>query len=87
MNATNQSGITMSASVRTVVKDANGIAFDPASLPHSFTYDSNGNMLTDTCVEQGAVIRQKTFTYAETNGVWLKQTESAWINATDTWQG
>lgn len=77
----------MSASVRTVVKDANGITFDPNSLPHSFSYDENGNLLTDTCVEQGAVIRQKTFTWVEVNSVWLKQPESAWINVTDTWLG
>ena len=77
----------MSASIRIVVKDSNGITFDPNSLPHSFTYDENGNLLTDTCVEQGSVIRQKTFTWAEVNSVWLKQTESEWVNVTETWQG
>ena len=77
----------MSASVRTVVKDANGITFDPASLPHAFTYDGNNNMLTDTCFEQSAVVRQKTFTYQEgANGVWLVATESAWVNVTETWR-
>ena len=77
----------MSASVRIVVKDANGITFDPNSLPHQYTYDANGNMLTDTCIEQGAVVRQKTFTYTEVNTVWLKASESAWVNATETWEG
>jgi len=77
----------MSASVRIVVKDANGITFDPNSLPHKYTYDANGNMLTDTCIEQGAVVRQKTFTYVEVNSVWLKASESAWVNATETWEG
>ncbi|MGF6994657.1 hypothetical protein [Paraburkholderia sp. GAS32] len=78
----------MSASVRTVVKDANGITFDPSSLPHEFTYDANNNMLTDTCFEQSAVVRQKTFTYLEgANGVWLVKAESAWINVTETWRG
>lgn len=77
----------MSASTRIVVKDSDGIAFDPASMPHSFTYDANGNMLTDTCVEQGAVVRQKTFTYVQINSLWLVSTESAWLNISETWQG
>ncbi|MBB5543349.1 hypothetical protein A8H39_10785 [Paraburkholderia fungorum] len=78
----------MSANVRVVVKDANGITFDPTSLPHSFTYDANNNMLTDTCFEQGAVVRQKIYTWEEgANGVWLKGTESAWINVNEGWRG
>ena len=78
----------MPQSVRTVVKDANGITFDPASLPHEFTYDVNNNMLTDTCFEQSAVVRQKTFTYQEgANGVWLKTIESARLTVTETWRG
>lgn len=77
----------MSASVRIVVKDANGITFDPESMPHAYTYDTNGNRLTDTCFEQNAVVRQKTFTYVEVNSAWFVATESAWLNVTETWQG
>jgi len=57
-------------------------------MPHAFTYDANNNLLTDTCFEQSAVVRQKTFTYQEgANGVWLKATESDWVNVTQTWRG
>jgi hypothetical protein len=76
----------MSASTRIVVKDSNGITFDPASLPHSFTYDANANLLTDTCFEQGAVVRQKTFGYTQVGGVTLVESESAWENITSTWR-
>jgi hypothetical protein len=76
----------MAQPVRIAVKDANGIAFDPASLPHAYSYDTNGNRLTDTCFEQGAVVRQKTFTYVQINDVWLIETESAWDNITQSWR-
>lgn len=69
----------MSASIRVVVKDANGITFDPTSLAHQYRYDTNGNMLTDTCIEQRAIVRQKTYTYEQIGESWLVQTESAWI--------
>jgi YD repeat-containing protein len=72
----------MSASVRSVVKDNLGQTFDPGSLPHSYTYDANANLLTDTCIEGGAIVRVKTFTYIEQNSIWLMVTESAWINET-----
>lgn len=77
----------MSASVRTVIKDSNGITFDPTALPHQYTYDSNGNMLTDTCIEQGSIVRVKTFTYVEVNSIWLKASESAWENVAESWRG
>ena len=77
----------MSSSVRIAVKDTSGITFDPASLPHAFTYDSNGNLLQDQCIEQGAIVRVKTFTYTEINSAWMVATESAWINVTENWQG
>lgn len=71
----------MSASVRVVVKDNLNQTFDPGSLPHSYTYDANNNLLTDTCAEQGAIVRVKTYTYvAGAGNTWLVETESAWIN-------
>ena len=71
----------MAASVRTVVKDSNGITFDPASLPHTFTRDANGNMLTDTCIEQGAIVRVKTYGGWTLYGAqWFHLTESEWVN-------
>ena len=76
----------MAAGVRILVKDSAGIAFDLASCAHRFTYDANGNLLTDTCFEQGAVVRQKTFTYVQINDVWLIETESAWDNITQSWR-
>jgi hypothetical protein len=77
-----QKGIAMASPVRVVIKDNEGKPFDPDSLPHSYTYDDNGNLLTDTCVEQGAIIRVKTYTYVEVNSSWLVSTESAWVNET-----
>ncbi len=76
----------MAAGIRSLVKDDRGITFDPASLPHSFAYDTNGNMLTDTCIEQGSIVRVKTFTYAQVNGMWLMQTESVWVNETENFR-
>lgn len=73
----------MSTSTRIVVKDNRGITFDPGSMPHQFTRDSNGNLLTDTCIEQGAIVRVKTFTYEEIGGAWYVQTESAWANQSE----
>lgn len=75
--------IVMAAPMRLVIKDNLGKPFEPASLPHAYTYDTNGNKLTDTCTEQGAIIRVKTFTYAEVGTTWLVQTESAWVNMTE----
>jgi hypothetical protein len=68
----------MANPVRLVVKDSNGVAFDPASLPHSYTYDTYGNMLTDTCVESSAIVRVKTYTYTGANNS-LVASESAWM--------
>lgn len=71
----------MSASTRIVVEDSSGITFDPASLPHSFTYDAHGNLLTDTATESnGATVRVKTFTYVQVGTAYFVETESLWIN-------
>lgn len=70
----------MAAHIQTVIKDNLGKQFDPNSLPHSYTYDANGNRLTDTCVEAGSITRVKTYTYVQSGTVWVVQTESAWIN-------
>jgi hypothetical protein len=78
----------MAEGVRLLAKDANGVTFESGALPHQYMYDANNNMLTDTCFEQGAVVRQKMYTWEEgANGVWLKGTESAWINVTEGWRG
>jgi len=78
----------MAEGVRILVKDANGVTFEPGALPHQYTYDANNNVLSDTCFEQSAVVRQKTYTWEEgANGVWLKATESNWVNVTQTWRG
>ncbi|NYH24700.1 hypothetical protein [Paraburkholderia bryophila] len=70
----------MSASTRIVVKDTDGITFDPTSLPHAYTYDTHGNMLTDTCIEAGSIVRVKTFTYEQIGEAWVVQSETAWVN-------
>jgi hypothetical protein len=78
----------MGTATRIVVKDSQGIEFEPGALAHQYEYNANNNMLTDTCFEQSAVARQKTFTYQEgANGVWLVATESALQNVTETWRG
>jgi hypothetical protein len=77
----------MSVGVRILVKDSAGISFDPASCAHQFSHDANANVLTDTCFEQGAIVRVKTFTYNEIGAVWVVATETQWINVTDSWQG
>jgi hypothetical protein len=75
----------MSASIRIVVKDNLGITFDPASLPHTYTRDENGNMLTDTCIEGGAIVRVKTYGgWTQYGAQWFNLTESAWINQAQT---
>ena len=43
----------------------------------AYTYDANGNQLTDTCIESGVIVRVKTYTYTE--AVWLVASESAWM--------
>lgn len=72
----------MASPMRLVVKDNMGKPFEPSALPHAYTYDANGNMLTDTCTEQGAIIRVKTYTYVEVGTAWHVSTESAWVNET-----
>ena len=69
----------MASATRIVVKDSSGITFDPSSLPHQYTRDTAGNMLTDTCTEAGSIVRVKTYTYEEIGGAWCVQTESAWV--------
>lgn len=69
----------MANAVRIVVKDNLGKTFDPASCAHQYKYDENNNMSVDTCIEQGAIIRQKTYTYVEVGTAWLVATESAWV--------
>ena len=69
----------MANAVCIVVKDNLGQTFDPASLPHSYEYDANGNLLQDQCIEQSAIIRQKTYTYVEVGTAWLVASESAWV--------
>lgn len=73
----------MAAPMRVVIKDNEGKPFDPASLPHSYTYDVNGNKLTDTCIEQGAIVRVKTYTYVSVASAWHVATESAWVNQSE----
>ncbi|MFM0165742.1 hypothetical protein PQR39_35600 [Paraburkholderia sediminicola] len=73
----------MASPVRVVIKDNEGKPFDPDSLPHAYTYDANGNKLTDTCIEQGAIVRVKTYTYVQVGTAWLVETESAWVNASE----
>lgn len=71
----------MTARINTVVLDSKGVGFDPASLPHSYTYDANGNMLTDTCVD-GATTRVKTYTYTQVASAWKVATVSGWVAKT-----
>ncbi|HDR9003229.1 TPA: hypothetical protein QDA99_002813 [Burkholderia vietnamiensis] len=47
---------------------------DLASLPHAYTYDASGNMLTDT-VTKGTQTFVKTFTWSGT----LLQSETGWV--------
>ena len=69
----------MAEGVRLLVKDANGVTFEPGALPHQYTRDANGNMLTDTCIEAGSIVRVKTYTYEEIGSGWYVQTESQWV--------
>ncbi|WP_175787456.1 hypothetical protein [Burkholderia anthina] len=71
----------MTARINPVVLDSKGVGFDPAALPHAYTYDVNGNMLTDTCID-GATTRVKTYTYEQVASVWKVATVSAWVATT-----
>jgi hypothetical protein len=77
----------MSQAVRHAVKDSQGIEFEPGACDHQFSYDSNGNLLVDTAIESGAIVRQKTRTFTQINGAWFAATESQWVNVTKTWRG
>jgi YD repeat-containing protein len=77
----------MAEGVRLSVKDANGVTFEPGACDHQFSYDANGNLLVDTAIENGAIVRQKARTFTQINGTWFAATESRWINVTETWQG
>lgn len=46
-----------------VVADNLGVLFSPASCAHTYTYNSDGNLQTDTCVDLYSRTRVQTFTY------------------------
>jgi len=73
----------MAARIVEVITDNLGKPFDPRSLPGSFAYDDNGNLLTETRVEAGSIVRVKSYTYVEINSKWLVERESSWINQTN----
>jgi YD repeat-containing protein len=69
----------MTARIQTMITDASGVSFDPESLAHAYTYDANGNMLTDTCVDGSGLTRVKTYTYTEINTAFFIASETRWI--------
>ena len=76
----------MASETRIAVKDSNGTTFEPAACDHQFSYDSNGNLLVDTAIENGAIVRQKTRTFTQINGAWFAATESRWVNVTQAFR-
>ncbi len=48
--------------------------FDTDALPHAYTYNTSGNVLTDTCTN-GTNTWVKTYTYTGSN----LTSESAWV--------
>ncbi|MFM0647030.1 hypothetical protein PQR14_22120 [Paraburkholderia bryophila] len=70
----------MAAHIQTVIKDDLGKQFDPASLPHVYTYDENGNLETDSAIEAGSIVRTKTYSGWQQHGtLWLPGAQSAWV--------
>jgi hypothetical protein len=69
----------MTARIQTVIADSAGVSFDPESLSHKITYDANGCMLTDTCVDASGLTRVKTYTYVEINTAFFIASETRWI--------
>jgi hypothetical protein len=61
--------------VHTVVSDASlNDPLNPLSLPHTYTYNSDGTLATDSCTD-GVKTWVKTFTYTSGN----LTAESAWV--------
>lgn len=57
-----------------ITYDSQGAVFSPSSGSHTYGYDANGNMITDTCTI-GSVVRVKTFTWTSGN----MTAESKWV--------
>jgi len=58
-----------------VVADNQGVLFSPASCAHTYSYTSDGNLQTDTCIDLYSRTRVQTYTY--TNG--RLTAVSAWV--------
>ena len=62
-----------------VVCDSSGqYMFDPSSWGHSYAYDANNNLQTDT-ITNGVLTFVKTYAWVNSNNSWLCETESAWV--------
>lgn len=48
------------------------------AVPHTYAYNSDGTLLSDTMTFQGATIKQ-TYTYTTVNGSQVVQSSTGWI--------
>lgn len=61
-----------------LVADSAGNVFSPDSCSHAYTYDANGNIATDTAIDNEAVTRTKTYTFDANSRL---TAQSKWIVA------
>jgi hypothetical protein len=65
----------MTARIQTMIVDSSGVSFDPDSLPHTYAYNEDGTLASDTCVESSGLERVKTYTY----DAGMLTGESGWV--------
>lgn len=60
-----------------VIVDNRGVLFSPRSCNHSYTYDANGNLQTDSCTDIYSITRVQTYTFVNnaltTVSKWVQQ--------------